>query len=248
MSEPTLKPCPRCGGKAKILEDYDAPAGSSNTYVKCQWCGLISPNHSTPQEASAWWNERPAEQAKEQPTWTCRRCDFTFHGEMPTGWNGYCSACQPVVEGQLEPGPSAKYDCCVWVCKVCGKRQTTKAKESLGETCKECKAKQATPQAFDNFLGKPIDLPELKFAGQPGQAEPTRNAAEPAHQCPYGGEHWTESAWVRRRQLCGEQGWLCDRCKLDRLGRYFTSVNMRLAAIAQSISPPSTVPQKESEQ
>lgn len=61
MSEPNLKPCPFCGGKAMML-----PIESNRTYsmVKCLTCGAesgmvkISAEYSSDEIAVEKWNRR----------------------------------------------------------------------------------------------------------------------------------------------------------------------------------------------
>lgn len=45
-------------------------------------------------------------------TWVCRQCGLQFTGSAPTGWDGYCSACQPVLERPAPAGqPEAEPTC-----------------------------------------------------------------------------------------------------------------------------------------
>lgn len=61
MPDPTLKPCPRCGGEAKIMvgppTHYLAAASFA---VECKACNLIGTYSPTRALAVAWWNERKA--------------------------------------------------------------------------------------------------------------------------------------------------------------------------------------------
>lgn len=38
MAEEKLKPCPFCGGKAKIIEEYDCLAGINVYFIECCDC------------------------------------------------------------------------------------------------------------------------------------------------------------------------------------------------------------------
>jgi len=64
MPDPTLKPCPRCGGKAEGVSD-----SNDEHLVSCSKCGLSdSGTWPTEQEAAAWGTERTAEQPEAEPT------------------------------------------------------------------------------------------------------------------------------------------------------------------------------------
>lgn len=54
MEEIKLKPCPFCGGKAKIVKTY-------TIWVKCINCHASANCHSTKKEAAAAWNRRMEE-------------------------------------------------------------------------------------------------------------------------------------------------------------------------------------------
>lgn len=56
-----LKPCPFCGGTAKIRHDYD---GNGYSYVECEKCHMKSTRfmrlfeRSSDEAAKAFWNRR----------------------------------------------------------------------------------------------------------------------------------------------------------------------------------------------
>ncbi len=51
-----LKPCPFCGGKAELDEDYD----SGNIFwVFCTRCGISTDTDYVSKEAIKAWNRRP---------------------------------------------------------------------------------------------------------------------------------------------------------------------------------------------
>lgn len=51
MNKIELKPCPFCGGKAKIVKTY-------TIWVKCINCHASANCHSTEREAAEAWNRR----------------------------------------------------------------------------------------------------------------------------------------------------------------------------------------------
>ena len=55
MTEPELKPCPFCGGKAKLM---DAP----DVWVECTSCGAQSRMCAMPETALERWNVRVTEE------------------------------------------------------------------------------------------------------------------------------------------------------------------------------------------
>lgn len=55
MSGPELKPCPRCGGEAKLVHWV----GGHRT-PECEACHLTSRHDfDNAEQAAAWWNKRP---------------------------------------------------------------------------------------------------------------------------------------------------------------------------------------------
>ena len=52
MSEIKLKPCPFCGGEAKIISGYGKYA------ITCKGCDAMSPNTYTEIDAAKAWNKR----------------------------------------------------------------------------------------------------------------------------------------------------------------------------------------------
>ena len=52
MSGIDLKPCPFCGGKAKVVKTY------WTIYIKCQCCDARSNCKETEQKAAEAWNRR----------------------------------------------------------------------------------------------------------------------------------------------------------------------------------------------
>jgi hypothetical protein len=110
MTEPTLKPCPRCGGPGEIREDYDAQAWSGRYYARCtgNGCGLLSPHFETVGITAAWWNKRPAEQAQRCQSVSSQgyRCQVSqFH--LGPHQNGGCQWWDVDAKSQPEPTRNA---------------------------------------------------------------------------------------------------------------------------------------------
>ena len=59
MTETNLKPCPYCGGKAKLTDLKQAP----ESWVECTECGARTRFFSNSEEAAvSAWNSRPIEE------------------------------------------------------------------------------------------------------------------------------------------------------------------------------------------
>ncbi len=57
--ENKLKPCPFCGGEAKMLEEYDVMIGKTYYFVECTECtGTIFSGEINEKEAIEAWNRR----------------------------------------------------------------------------------------------------------------------------------------------------------------------------------------------
>lgn len=66
MKETELKPCPFCGGRAKLIENHII-GGNDNSLVKCELCGVRTPAYEVSvkycpnDEATKTWNRRANE-------------------------------------------------------------------------------------------------------------------------------------------------------------------------------------------
>ena len=85
--ERALKPCPFCGGKAKIRQ-LDASADRQHWHIECEGCG-VAVDHEYHKDDEGWhkgksgmdsWNERANERTP---------AEWSFEGD-----NYYCSACR----------------------------------------------------------------------------------------------------------------------------------------------------------
>lgn len=215
MTEPTLKPCPRCGGEAEILVAPPTSHMSDASFaVECSKCFLIGvycPNRTM---AAAWWNERPGEQRFDsQLDYSIALGRAIEHHcrmvEVPESIAKECPHHAAMLNDHLgrvsrkpEPEP-----------------EPTRNAESAS-LCETCVHDSGTCDGFR--IANHCD----EWVRRPAQSEPTRNAAEPQHQCPYGGTRASD------RLKCGFQGWLCVRCQQDRADAR-AGVGNRLLAVEE---------------
>lgn len=202
-SEPTLKPCPRCGGPGEIREDYDAQAWSGRYYARCigAGCGLLSPHFETVALTAAWWNERPGEQVQARlcPSVSSHgfRCQVSeFH--LGPHQNGGCQWWD--ADATIQPEPT---------------RNAAEPPASTGEVASSEKPKSRFLKEGEPFPDY-VPCPDCHGSAQcprcTGTGSIEKGATEPPHQCPYGGKDYL--IWPQR--ACGTDGWLCARCQQDR--------------------------------
>ena len=55
----SLKPCPICGHKGKLRQEYDEELHDDFFCVQCTHCGLTSVAYLFPNGAKSAWNRRP---------------------------------------------------------------------------------------------------------------------------------------------------------------------------------------------
>ena len=84
-----LKPCPFCGGEAKIkcgeiVNRYNT-AVYRHYHVECMSCGVDTRNFDTDDEAIEAWNRRTDRTAKVQ--------ELPRRSETSLDWEGKCSNC-----------------------------------------------------------------------------------------------------------------------------------------------------------
>lgn len=102
-----LKPCPFCGGEARIIQGVTRRFGKSFN-VQCSECGLAGMAHPSSEDAAAAWNrryERTCEMRKVswdngECTWgcACSACGYRFEHEYGLTWE-YCPNCGAKIAG-----------------------------------------------------------------------------------------------------------------------------------------------------
>lgn len=81
MSQPTIDPCPRCGGECSI-GTCELP-GLNQPF--CTKCALSGPAFRARQEAIEWWNNRQADRNRIEQEDRHRMFEATMRGEDQFG-------------------------------------------------------------------------------------------------------------------------------------------------------------------
>lgn len=79
MSEVELKPCPFCGGNAKIIQTTES---YPNYVVQCSFCGISTISCPNPKGLAEFWNKRSERHGK----WGNPKAKFPYY-------NWRCSVC-----------------------------------------------------------------------------------------------------------------------------------------------------------
>lgn len=235
MPDPELKPCPRCNS-----ECYHQREGNCGMWrVMCRICHLHDPKwRATKAEATAWWNDRPAEQPRHTPEQLASLVEKVREAWTPEQAKDERAQC--IGNGTEGNGCGNVAGKSGDTCPKCGgmmlsRQALEQAKDEPAQpkrTCGNCGRLPtcAAPNARDTrdeAVETPCDatccgswysdddpaLPRRQLKDEPTHA--AEDWPPKQHECPY----WD----------CGKNGWLCERCREDRADR-------RTRAIVRAIS------------